>query len=81
LFRRNRLTSLVTAEGARPLTLDLLDPDEARQLLLHRLGSERIDTEPQTVAEIVALCAATVGPEHCGGSRGDTPDVSAREAG
>ena len=53
----NRLTSLITVEGARPLTLDLLDPNEARQLLLLRVGSERINAEPQAVAEIVALCA------------------------
>ena len=35
---RNQLTSLVAAEGAHPLTLDLLTADEARELLARRLG-------------------------------------------
>src|SRR6266511_3067878 len=35
---RNQLTSLVAAEGAQPLTLDLLTEAEARQLLTRRLG-------------------------------------------
>ncbi|OLE29796.1 MAG: SARP family transcriptional regulator, partial [Actinobacteria bacterium 13_1_20CM_3_71_11] len=54
---RNQLTSLVAAEGARPLPLDLLTPDEARQLLTRRLGVDRVAAEPSAVAEIVALCA------------------------
>ncbi|WP_242907927.1 ATP-binding protein [Actinomadura terrae] len=54
---RNRLTSLVTAEGARLLPLDLLSPDEARELLAHRLGTERLEAEPDAVGEIVEMCA------------------------
>jgi tetratricopeptide (TPR) repeat protein len=54
---RNRLTGLITAEGARPLTLDLLSVAEARQLLTSRVGSERITAEPRAVEEVVSLCA------------------------
>jgi len=54
---RDRLTSLVTAYGARPLTLDLLSPQEGRQLLAHRLGAARVAAEPEPVEQIVAACA------------------------
>jgi tetratricopeptide (TPR) repeat protein len=53
---RNQLTSLI-ADGAYPITLDLLTDDEARQLLTHRLGVERIAAEPAAVAEIITRCA------------------------
>jgi DNA-binding SARP family transcriptional activator/Tfp pilus assembly protein PilF len=54
---RNRLAGLVAAEGAHPLTLDLLSPDEARDLLAHRLGEERVAAEPDAVQEIITRCA------------------------
>lgn len=54
---RNRLTSLLAVEGAHPLTLDVLTAVEARQLLLRRLGSERIATEPHAAEEVISLCA------------------------
>ena len=57
LTSRNRLTGLITVEGARPLTLDLLSAAEARQLLTGRLGPERIAAEPRAVEEITSLCA------------------------
>ncbi len=54
---RNHLTSLITVEGARPLTLDLLPVKEAAELLARRLGSVRLAAEQQAVEEIIALCA------------------------
>lgn len=54
---RDQLAGLVAAEGAHPLTLDLLTPVEARRLLARRLGEERIAAEPRAVDDIVALCA------------------------
>ncbi|MBE1491542.1 ATP-binding protein [Plantactinospora soyae] len=54
---RNRLSGLVTVEGAHPLTLDLLTLDEARELLARRLGAERLAAEPEAVAEIIRHCA------------------------
>jgi tetratricopeptide (TPR) repeat protein len=53
---RNHLTGLVAAEGAHLLALDLLAGDEARQLLIHRLGEGRVAAEPQAVDEIVVRC-------------------------
>jgi len=54
---RNHLTSLITVDGARPLTLDLLPVEEAAELLARRLGSGRLAAEQQAVEEIIALCA------------------------
>jgi tetratricopeptide (TPR) repeat protein len=54
---RSRLASLVAAEGARPLTLDLLTEVEAHQLLVRRLGAGKVAAEPHAVAEIITLCA------------------------
>jgi tetratricopeptide (TPR) repeat protein len=54
---RNQLTTLIAATGARPLTLDLLTPDEARDLLAHRLATDRIAAEPDAVEEIITRCA------------------------
>jgi hypothetical protein len=54
---RNRLTGLIAAEGARPLTVDLLSVAEARELLVRRLGPGRVAAEPESVKEIIALCA------------------------
>jgi DNA-binding SARP family transcriptional activator/tetratricopeptide (TPR) repeat protein len=54
---RNRLTGLLAAEGARPVALDVLTGDEARDLLARRLGADRTAAEPAAVEEIVAACA------------------------
>jgi DNA-binding SARP family transcriptional activator/tetratricopeptide (TPR) repeat protein len=54
---RNQLTGLVTADGAYPITLDLLTEDEARELLVSRLGPGPVAKEPEAVREIVTRCA------------------------
>jgi DNA-binding SARP family transcriptional activator len=54
---RNGLTSLVAADGARPVELDLLPDAEARRLLSSRLGQDRVASEPASVDEIVKACA------------------------
>jgi len=54
---RNQLTSLVAAEGAHPVPLDLLTAAEARQFLVRRLGPVRVDAEPEPVDAIIAACA------------------------
>ncbi|MEU3617298.1 BTAD domain-containing putative transcriptional regulator [Streptomyces sp. NPDC006872] len=54
---RDRLLGLVTAEAARPLTLDRLPDAEARESLTRRLGADRVQAEPGAVDEIVARCA------------------------
>lgn len=54
---RYQLTALVTVEGAHPLTLDLLTDDEARELLVSRIGNDRVIAEEAAVQEIITSCA------------------------
>jgi DNA-binding SARP family transcriptional activator/tetratricopeptide (TPR) repeat protein len=54
---RSQLTPLLAADGAHPITLDLLTPDEARDLLARRLALGRVAAEPQAVEQIIAACA------------------------
>jgi tetratricopeptide (TPR) repeat protein len=54
---RNQLSSLVTVEGAHPVTVDLPSPAEAREMLARRLGERRVAAEPQAVDQIVTRCA------------------------
>jgi tetratricopeptide (TPR) repeat protein len=54
---RNQLSSLVAVEGAHPVTLDLLPPAEARELLARRLGAARVSADPAAVDEIITRCA------------------------
>ncbi|MGW3283879.1 AfsR/SARP family transcriptional regulator [Streptomyces sp. NPDC001002] len=54
---RSRLTGLVAQHGAHPLTLGLLSAEDARELLVQRLGGARVDAEPEAADAIVELCA------------------------
>ncbi|WP_232838279.1 AfsR/SARP family transcriptional regulator [Streptomyces geranii] len=54
---RKSLTGLAATEGAHLLTLGLLGPVEARELLIGRLGADRVTAEPAAVREIVGQCA------------------------
>ncbi|HEU5474261.1 MAG TPA: BTAD domain-containing putative transcriptional regulator [Actinophytocola sp.] len=54
---RALLTSLVVAEGAHALDIDLLDVSESHELLAGRLGANRVAAEPVAVQEIIELCA------------------------
>ncbi|MCK2214888.1 tetratricopeptide repeat protein [Actinomadura sp. ATCC 31491] len=54
---RAELTGLVAAEGARTLSLGLLPPAHARELLTRRLGAGQVDADPQAVDDIVDRCA------------------------
>jgi DNA-binding SARP family transcriptional activator len=54
---RSQLTGLAAVDGARSLTLDLLTPQEARDLLTRRLGAERTAAEPEAAEELAGLCA------------------------
>ncbi len=54
---RSQLTGLVAAEGATPLSLDVLTEEEAHELLGRRLGPEVVAAEPQAAADLVELCA------------------------
>jgi DNA-binding SARP family transcriptional activator len=50
------LTGIVVALGARTMRLDRPTVDEARQLLAHRLGADRVRAEPEAVDEIIEAC-------------------------
>jgi DNA-binding SARP family transcriptional activator/tetratricopeptide (TPR) repeat protein len=50
---RDRLHSLVAAEGARPLILDVLTAEESLSLLRSRLGADRLAAEPAAVSEMI----------------------------
>jgi tetratricopeptide (TPR) repeat protein len=54
---RNQLTGLVATDAAHPVTLGLLSPMEARDLLTRRLGPDRITAEPQAIDEVITRCA------------------------
>ena len=54
---RTQLTPLVATQGAWPLTLDLLTPEESRDLLGRRLGAGRVAAEGATAEKIIARCA------------------------
>jgi tetratricopeptide (TPR) repeat protein/DNA-binding SARP family transcriptional activator len=54
---RNQLASLIAQQGAHPLTLDVLNPQEAHALLTGHLGPDRISAEPGAVTELIEYCA------------------------
>jgi DNA-binding SARP family transcriptional activator/Tfp pilus assembly protein PilF len=54
---RSQLTSLVAAEGAYMLTVDLLSQPDAQELVARRLGRRRVRDEPEAVSELIELCA------------------------
>jgi DNA-binding SARP family transcriptional activator/tetratricopeptide (TPR) repeat protein len=54
---RNELSSLVTAEGAHPITLDVLPAADAHDLIAQRIGPRRAAAEPDAVNEIINRCA------------------------
>lgn len=54
---RNRLTGLIRAEHAQPLTLGLLTAAESHKLLAGRLGAGRVTAELTATQAIVAQCA------------------------
>lgn len=54
---RSQLTGLVAAEGARPLTLDMLTDADADLLLARHLGTDRTAAEPRATADLIRLCA------------------------
>ncbi|GGW86036.1 SARP family transcriptional regulator [Streptomyces malachitofuscus] len=53
---RDALTGLVAVEGARSLRLGLFTTDEARELIAHRMGADRVAAEPEAVDNLIAVC-------------------------
>lgn len=54
---RASLTGLVIATAARRVTLDLMNPREALDLLHGLIGAARVDAEPAAVNDLMRLCA------------------------
>jgi DNA-binding SARP family transcriptional activator/tetratricopeptide (TPR) repeat protein len=54
---RDQLPGLIATEAARPITLDLLPPAQARELFARRVGPDRAAAEPGAVDQIVDRCA------------------------
>jgi DNA-binding SARP family transcriptional activator len=55
---RDRLSGLISRDGARRLTLNVLPEAEAISLLREVAGRDRIDREPESAQELVRLCSA-----------------------
>ena len=54
---RTKLTGLVAAQGAHPISLDVLSQDEAVELLSRRIGLHRVALEPAATGELARICA------------------------
>jgi tetratricopeptide (TPR) repeat protein len=54
---RDQLGGLVVQEGAQPITLGVLEPEDAMLLLERRLGVRRVAAEPGAAKELIELCA------------------------
>jgi DNA-binding SARP family transcriptional activator len=53
---RDRMVGLVAMHGARQLTLGVLSPEDALELLSRVLGAERVHAEHEAAAEFAELC-------------------------
>jgi tetratricopeptide (TPR) repeat protein len=53
---RNRLASLIDRHSARYLQLDVLSLEEARALMVERLGEARVTAESRAIDELIELC-------------------------
>jgi DNA-binding SARP family transcriptional activator/Tfp pilus assembly protein PilF len=53
---RDRMSGLVAMHGAHQLTLDVLDPEDAVQLLRRVLGHEQVHAEQEAAVEFAKLC-------------------------
>lgn len=54
---RDRLTGLIATQGATGLALGVLDPDEAHDLLVAVLGTDRAAAEPRAAAQLARACS------------------------
>lgn len=53
---RNRLPGLAAGHGVHPVTLGLLSGAEAREVLIRRIGPDRVAAEPEVVESLIELC-------------------------
>ncbi|MFJ3900795.1 ATP-binding protein [Streptomyces sp. NPDC090025] len=53
---RHRLTGLIVTDTARPVSVDVLGPQDATMLLAGVLGAERVGAEPAAARRLAELC-------------------------
>ncbi|GAA2136850.1 AfsR/SARP family transcriptional regulator [Glycomyces algeriensis] len=53
---RNRMTGLITTEGADLVQVEALDRQQAKEILERRLGARRVNAEPIAVESIIDMC-------------------------
>ncbi|MFI1705545.1 ATP-binding protein [Streptomyces griseoruber] len=53
---RDRLAGLAARDGARRIGVDVLAPEESRQLLSRTLGAARVDADPRAAADLARAC-------------------------
>ncbi|MFE7511465.1 ATP-binding protein [Streptomyces sp. NPDC057540] len=69
-------TPLSTIEGAHSIVLDLLEPDEAVELLGRVAGAHRVADDPEAARRLVALCGRLPLAVRIAGARlAERPDV------
>jgi DNA-binding SARP family transcriptional activator/tetratricopeptide (TPR) repeat protein len=54
---RNQLSGIMATTGARPVTLDVFSPADARQVLVTQLGGDRVAADETAVDELLTWCA------------------------
>lgn len=54
---RQRLAALAVTHGAQMMCVDVMDDDSARELLAYHLEPGRLSSEPQALAQLIAVCA------------------------
>ncbi|WP_433325123.1 BTAD domain-containing putative transcriptional regulator [Spirillospora sp. CA-294931] len=72
---RDRLAGLVAREGARRVALEPPPPDDARDLLAHVAGADRVAAEPEAAARLVARCGRLPLALRIAGERAASPHV------
>lgn len=84
---RHELSTLAVTHGTRPLSLDLLDAEEARAVFGAHLDPGRLEAEPDAMAGILARCGglplalAVAGARAASGPRTSLADLAAELAG
>jgi hypothetical protein len=56
---RNHLTGLMTTDGTEPISLGVLPPADAHDILARRVGADRLIAEPDAVDTLVHRCAGS----------------------
>ena len=76
---RDRLSGLVARDGARRLTVDVLPPDDAVEVLARAAGASRVGADPDGARELARLCGHLPLALRIAGARlADRPHIGVR---